>query len=150
MARSTVKRQRRAPLLVGGDCVGLNGMCIALEMLGVEYKLRFVCEKDASAQAVLARNFQYDILQPDVFTRDLNETPYVDLYTAGFPCVSYSSLGRGEGLQHEQGHVGLHCLMYISNHRPRCFLLENVKALTSQKFVDTFHLILNYLKGIKD
>jgi hypothetical protein len=45
--------------------------------------------------------------------------PACDVYFAGFPCQSYSDQGRGEGLQSENGNVGLACIRYLMEKKPK-------------------------------
>ena len=74
--------------------------------------------------------------------------PQVDLYTAGFPCQPWSSAGKGEGRRDEQGR-GLifdHVLKYINEKLPKCFLLENVVALSHATHKKEFGKMLASLR----
>ena len=60
-------------------------------------------------------------------------------------------MGKREGVADGAGNglVGPNCLMYISIHRPRVFLLENVAAITSAKHRCDFEMMMNCLLSIK-
>ena len=142
---------RGHPLLtVGSDCAGLHGGGLALEALGVQHVTSFLSEADPAAQQVLEANFEFGWLQDNCLTRDVAATPSVDLYTAGFPCVPYSSAGLGHGLASADGLVGLACIRYIARQRPGMFLLENVAHLVSARHADAFHMMLSLLSSIQD
>ena len=142
---------RGHPLLtVGSDCAGLHGGGLALEALGVQRVTSFLSEADPAAQQVLEANFEFGWLQDNCLTRDVAATPSVDLYTAGFPCVPYSSAGLGHGLASADGLVGLACIRYIARQRPGMFLLENVAHLVSARHAGAFHMMLSLLSSIQD
>ncbi len=78
------------------------------------------------------------------------QPPSVDIYGAGFPCQNFSQQGLGEGMSSDGPNalVGLACLNYISDKRPRAFLLENVANLSSKKHWRDFALIMNVLTQV--
>ena len=146
----TSKRSRPRPLLLGSDCSGLGGASLALELLGVPHVEVFASEICRPARELLQRNYSPRVLYTDVTKRNHADVPDMDLYMAGFPCISWSSAGRRQGLASAHGIVGLHCLRTIECKRPRAFLLENVPHMTSGRHVVEFELTLNFLKSIQD
>lgn len=134
-------------LSVASDCTGLNAAALALETLGVPFEEEWVSDSDAAVRSVLKRNFSPKAILADV--RHVVPKHFgVDFYTAGYPCQSYSRLGRQEGLNSANGQVLLGVLKRICSERPRTFLLENVQDF--QKFEQEFELTTNVLKAIKD
>ncbi len=113
------KKQRRC-ITVGSDCTGLNGARLPFEELGLgtgaTSREIFASETCEAARKVLMLNFDLPAgrIHYDVTTRDPRRTPYVDFYSAGFPCQSFSRQGLGEGLDGENGRVGLACLLYVN------------------------------------
>ena len=130
--------------------MGLNGTALAFEQLGIEVSMLFVSENNVAAQRLIQENFDIGTLFGDITVRDHRACPQVDIYVAGFPCVSYSSLGLGHGLHCADGQVGLHCLCYVAERKPRCFLLENVSNLVSQRHWPDFQMMMRSLKAIKE
>ena len=83
------------------------------------------------------------------------EIPEHDLLLAGFPCQPFSiagvskkkSLNRGHGFQDvTQGTLFFDIARIIACHRPKCFLLENVKNLASHDKGNTFRVICQTLE----
>lgn len=82
--------------------------------------------------------------------------PEHDLLLAGFPCQPFSlagvskknALGREHGFRCEaQGTLFFDIARIIEHHRPRAFVLENVKNLVSHDKGETFRVIRNALKN---
>ena len=75
---------------------------------------------------------------------------------AGFPCQPFSlagvskknSLGKSHGFDCEiQGTLFFEIARILEHHRPKAFLLENVKNLKSHDKGQTFKTILDVLKN---
>ncbi|WP_310621274.1 DNA (cytosine-5-)-methyltransferase [Flexibacterium corallicola] len=80
--------------------------------------------------------------------------PEHDVLLAGFPCQPFSiagvskkaSLGRAHGfLDETQGTLFFDVVRIIRHHRPKAFLLENVKNLLSHDKGNTFRVIMHAL-----
>ena len=106
-------------LRVGTDCSGIEAPLQALQQLGVPYEHVFSSEICPTVRKQLLANHNPQILYKDVFTRDNDTAPYVDLYVAGWPCQGNSSLGKHGACQ--TPHMG--CLESIRLHSqttPKC------------------------------
>lgn len=69
---------------------------------------------------------------------DWNEIPDFDLFTYSFPCTNLSFAGKQEGCEEGSGTASSllwECRKAIIAKRPKYLLMENVKALVSQKFL---------------
>ena len=135
---------------VGSDCSGLESVLTALDQLGLGQRVRaeFVCDKDPLCRKVLRSVHEPRVVYDDVTKRDVKDMPQVDIYTAGFPCQPWSSEGKGEGRRDKQGR-GLifdHVLKYINEKLPKCFLLENVVALSQATHKKAFEKMLASLR----
>jgi DNA (cytosine-5)-methyltransferase 1 len=80
---------------------------------------------------------------------NLNKIPEFDVLFAGFPCQPFSYAGRGEGFEDEtRGTLFFHVAKIINHHRPKMFLLENVKGLKSHQEGNTLKVIRETLKDL--
>ena len=106
---------RHQKLLVGTDCSGIEAPLQALDNLGMEYTHVFSSESNPHLEKFIDANFKPTTFYKDIKTRDNSNTPYVDLYVAGFPCQPFSVAGKQQGFKDSQGRgtiVG-HCIDYI-------------------------------------
>lgn len=131
---------------------GIGGIRKAFEHIGGECV--FTSEWDTYAQKTYSANFRNDNheLAGDItaFKDAKNEIPAHDVLLAGFPCQPFSiagvskknSLGRAHGFADEtQGTLFFDVARILSDHRPKAFLLENVKNLMSHDKGRTFDVI---------
>ena len=133
-------------LRVGTDCSGIDSPIMALKVLGVPHKHLFSCEKDRNARAAIQGNFAPEIMYEDITTRDLAGVQEVDLYVCGFPCQSFSTLGKKGGL--DASPIFFYARDYIVSKRPAVFLLENVMGLLTHDKGATFGRIMSDLTSI--
>jgi DNA (cytosine-5)-methyltransferase 1 len=83
---------------------------------------------------------------PDV--REISRLPKHDVLLAGFPCQPFSYAGRHNGFGDTRGTLFFELERILSESRPRAFLLENVRGLTSHDGGRTFKTIIHSLKKI--
>ncbi len=73
------------------------------------------------------------------------ELPDFDLMVAGFPCQTFSIVGKRDGMQDARGQI-IHGLCSILKHKKTpFFLLENVKGLVNHQGGDTLKEVLRLL-----
>ncbi|MEQ8381655.1 MAG: DNA (cytosine-5-)-methyltransferase [Coleofasciculus sp. A1-SPW-01] len=75
----------------------------------------------------------------------VDEIPPHDLLTAGFPCQPFSSAGKKKGVRDPRGHIFQVIIDVLKRHKPRFFILENVKRLLSMEEGTHFATILSEL-----
>ena len=143
-------KNKNKTLKVGTDCSGIEAPIMALKLMNIPFEHIFSCENDPHVIKSIYANYSPQILYNDIFTRDHNELPYVDLYVSGFPCQSFSKLGKMKGMEDVRGTIFFHCYKTIEVIRPKCFILENVKTLVSHNKGATFSIILQKLDDLKD
>lgn len=71
--------------------------------------------------------------------------PQFDLLIAGFPCQTFSVMGRKEGFSDARGQIIFHLVRILSEVKPSCFILENVKGLVTHDKGNTLKIILKEL-----
>lgn len=127
---------------------GIGGPEKALKRLGIKYELVGYSEIDKYA----SKSYSAVHKEPEIKNywdiTKINEKELLDfdLMTWGFPCQDISIAGKQAGIK--QGtRSGLYYdgLRILKEKKPKYSLIENVKALTSKKFKDTFESILNDL-----
>ncbi len=116
----------------------------------------FACERDPHAQATYRANYPcHDHeLAEDITTLRLEKIPSHDVLLAGFPCQPFSLAGIPAQKHHgkasgfackEQGFLFFDIVRILDFHRPKVFVLENVKHLTRHDQGRTWRLILHTL-----
>lgn len=140
---------------------GIGGLRVGFENVGG--KCVFTSEWDKYAVETYRRNFPEDhghVFAGDIreYTKDeraLARIPAHDVLLAGFPCQPFSiagvskknALGRPHGfLDATQGTLFFDVARIIQHHRPKAFLLENVKNLQRHDKGRTFETIMKVLR----
>ena len=162
-ARATGSRWKDKPAFHFVDLfAGIGGLRRAFDEIGGECV--FTSEWDRFARDTYLANFPSGpghVMAGDIrkFTADadsLSKIPIHDVLLAGFPCQPFSiagvskknSLKRPHGfLCDTQGTLFFEVAKIIAHHKPRAFLLENVKNLRSHDGGRTFATIMNVLKN---
>ncbi|MBR1884359.1 MAG: DNA (cytosine-5-)-methyltransferase [Clostridia bacterium] len=124
---------------------GIGGPEKALKRIGIDYELVGYSEIDKYASRSYAAVHEEPEIKNygDITKINEKELPDFDLMTWGFPCQDISIAGKQAGI-----HVGTRSGLYfdglriLKEKKPKYSLIENVKALTSKKFKDTFESIL--------
>lgn len=128
---------RRAFEAVGGECVFASEWDNACRQT---YQANFVCNHPIAG---------------DIREVDPQEVPDYDVLLAGFPCQPFSiagvskknSLGQPHGFRCDtQGTLFFDVARMIEYHRPKAFLLENVKNLVNHDRGRTFEIIMRTLR----
>ena len=88
---------------VGTDFSGIGSPEAALKRLNIPHHNVFACDIDKYAKQSFLELNSPDLFYDDITTRDYKEVPQLDLYVAGFPCQSFSSMGEQKGLKDERG-----------------------------------------------
>ena len=141
------------PLRVFTSFSGYDSQCLALDRIGIPYELVGWSEIDPFAiQAHNALYPQYaDRNAGDISKVDWTEQPDFELFTYSFPCTDISNAGLQKGLSEGSGtRSGLlwECRKAIEAKMPKYLLMENVKALLSEKFKPEFYKWRDYLTSL--
>jgi DNA (cytosine-5)-methyltransferase 1 len=138
-------------LCVATDCSGIEAPIQALDLLKVPFDHIWSSEIDPMAQKSIQGNYHPQTLYTDIFKRNHKKLPNIDFYVAGFPCQTFSTLGKREGFFDEQqrGIIFFECYKTIQQSKPKVFILENVKGLLNHDHGKTFEMIMLYLNKLK-
>lgn len=134
---------------MGNDCAGILSPLFALDRLAVPYVHAFASELDKFATKAILANKPPTVLYKDMRTRDVAQTPRVDLYCCGFPCIPFSRAGNEQGFEHETGDLFFHALRYIRARTPTVFVLENVRGLCTHDKGRTYRRIKEALGSVR-
>lgn len=132
---------------------GIGGLRRGFESIGGECV--FTSEWDKYAQQTYKANFRCDhAIAGDIVQIPSEHIPQHDVLLGGFPCQPFSiagvskknSLGRAHGFACDtQGTLFFELARIIRYHRPKAFLLENVKNLANHDGGRTFKTIRRVL-----
>lgn len=135
---------------------GIGGFRKAMEFIETDFSFPFECvafsEIDANATKTYKANFDTngevemgDIVEfNSVMTRFDNLD--FDLLTGGFPCQSFSMMGKQLGFNDHRGTMFFQIEKIIEKKRPRFVILENVKNLLTHDKGQTFKEIIARLQ----
>ena len=131
---------------------GYDSQCLALKRLGIDFELIGWSEIDKYAIQA------HDVLFPeykgrnygDISKIDWSDIPDFDLLTYSFTCTCISTAGKQEGFEEGSGTSSSllwECRKAIVAKKPKYLLMENVKALLSNKFKPLFCKWMNELSS---
>lgn len=127
-------------------CSGIGGGRLGLERVGV-HCLGF---SDTSRLAIrtyqLMHNTENELNLGNLKKVKTNEMPAYDMLIAGFPCQTFSVIGRKGGFSDDRGQIIFHLSKILRETKPKCFLLENVKGLVTHDNGKTIKTIVNELE----
>lgn len=126
---------------------GIGGIRLPFSELG--YKCVFSSEWDKHAQTTYLANFgemPFGDICKESTKRFIPQS--FDILLAGFPCQAFSIMGKRKGFEDTRGTLFFEVASILKKHRPKAFLLENVKQLTTHDGGRTFNTILETLKEL--
>lgn len=122
---------------------GGGGLALGLSLAGFSHVL--LNEFDKSACNTLRMNHpEWNVVEGDVCNVDF--TPLrdrVDFLSGGFPCQAFSYAGKQGGFNDTRGTLFFELARAVNEIRPKVFMGENVKGLTSHDNGRTFSTIKN-------
>lgn len=106
----------------------------------------FTSEWDKFAKKTYAANYG-EVPHGDITQIPAHQIPRHDLLLAGFPCQAFSQAGLKQGFNDTRGTMFFEIQRILAFHRPKAFLLENVKQLKGHDKGRTLKTILAILEG---
>lgn len=145
-------RLARMTIRVGTDCSGIEAPIQALKNLGIPHDHVFSTDTNVLCGETIRANFSPRRLsigpEADITLRNADDVEPVDLYVCGFPCQPFSKTGHRLGMDDPRGTVFYGCVAYIRAHRPKHYVLENVKTLMTIDEGRTWEHILSLLREV--
>lgn len=142
------KTPKRNTLRVFEGFAGYGGASFGLKRAGVKHKVIGYSEFDPDAVELYEYNFPKVKNWGDITLIDENKLPDFDLFTGGFPCQPFSTVGKMLGELDIRGTLFGDIIRICEHKHPQYILLENVKGLKGAKHRPTFEKILSELKRI--
>ena len=140
---------------------GIGGFRRAMDLLTQDHIMNFHCigysEIDAKAVKTYCANFHPetdgevalgDIVEFTSNVDNITSLPVFDLLTGGFPCQTFSMMGKQAGFNEDRGQMFFRILDILRERRPRYVLLENVKNLRNHDKGRTFLRIKAELEAL--
>lgn len=126
---------------------GIGGIRLPFSEMG--YKCVFSSEWDKYAQKTYLSNYG-EMPFGDICKESTKKfiPEKFDLLLAGFPCQAFSIIGKMRGFEDTRGTLFFEVASILKKHRPKAFLLENVKQLITHDKGKTFKTICETLKGL--
>lgn len=132
---------------------GYDSQLMALRDIGANYEC--VGWSEIDRWAIKAHNAVFPELADrnygDITKIDWNAVPDFDLFTYSFPCTDISSAGEQKGFEEDSGtrsSLLWECRRPIATKRPKFLLMENVKALVSEKYRPLFLKWESWLRSL--
>lgn len=123
---------------------GIGGFHIALEKLG--HECVFASEKRVNLAELYEKNFDIEVNR-DITKIEVSDIPSFDILCAGFPCQPFSKAGKQDGLLDERnGSLFDKIVDILEYHKPKYFILENVRNLISHDNENTWFYIKEQLE----
>lgn len=127
-------------------CAGAGGAALGLEQAGFSHV--GLVENDKHACNTLRQNRPFwNIIEEDLKEFDSHQFKGVDLVSGGVPCQPFSSGGKQLGATDERD-LFPQAVRVISECQPKLILLENVRGLADDKFIEYREEIISGLNDL--
>ena len=121
---------------------GIGGFHLGLSSIGG--KCIFASDILPVARETYFNNFGI-LPHGDITKIDESEIPDHDMLCAGFPCQSFSNVGKRGGINDPRGEMIYEIFRILHKKQPKVFILENVKGLVSHNYGETLNYIITKL-----
>ena len=127
-------------------CSGIGGGRIGMELAGLECVGH--SEIDIKTSETYRRFFNDDRNYGDLTKINPENLPDFDVMLAGFPCQTFSIVGKRKGFDDERGMIIYSLIQIMKQKNIKYFLLENVKGLINHNKGNTLKTIKSELEKI--
>jgi DNA (cytosine-5)-methyltransferase 1 len=138
---------------------GIGGFRRAFDMFGKDLDFPMRCvgysELDSSANKTYNANFNTrneavlgDIVQFTANEENIEALEDFDILTGGFPCQSFSMMGKQKGFDDIRGNVFFNIIDILKVKKPKFILLENVKNIVTHDNGNTIKIIESEIRKV--
>ena len=117
---------------------GIGSFHYSFSKLGWECVM--ACDTDKAVKETYLANYGMEPMG-DITTIEPSIIPAYDILCAGFPCQPFSQCGQHKGFDDDRGTLFFHIMKFVSFHKPKVIILENVAGLLSHDSGKTFDRI---------
>lgn len=126
-------------------CSGIGGGRLGLERVG----MKSIGYSDTSRLSVTTYKLLFDTDGEQNYGNlkkiKTEKLPRYDVLIAGFPCQTFSVIGRRDGFGDIRGQIIFHLARILQETQPKAFILENVKGLVTHDKGKTIATIVKLL-----
>ncbi len=127
---------------------GYGGASFGLKKAKIPHRVIGYSDIEQEAIDLYEYNFPNIKNYGDITQIDETKLPDFDLFTGGFPCQPFSTVGKMLGELDTRGTLFYDIIRICEYKKPRYILLENVKGLLGKKHRPTFDKIISELNRI--
>ncbi|MDQ7047785.1 MAG: Eco47II family restriction endonuclease [Sulfurovum sp.] len=133
---------------------GAGGLALGLEQAGFTTKIAIEINKWAT-KTLKTNRPQWNIVQEDItkiseigIKQYLEDDEEIDLLSGGYPCQSFSYAGKKLGLEDTRGTLFSDFAKILKEIKPKIFLAENVKGLSTHDKGKTLQVMLDVFQEV--
>ena len=132
---------------------GAGGLALGLEEAGFNNQELVEFDKDATA-TLNANRPKWNVIKADITKiksfKSLLKKPNqeIDLLSGGYPCQSFSYAGKRQGLDDTRGTLFYDYARALKELKPKMFLVENVRGLTTMDHGKTLQTMIDVFEDI--
>ena len=138
---------------------GIGGFRKAFDIFGEDLKIPIQCigysELDIYANKTYTANYNTenetvlgDIVEFTSNKRNIENLADFDILTGGFPCQSFSMMGKQKGFEDVRGNVFFNIIEILKVKKPKFILLENVKNIVTHDKGNTIKVIEEEIRKV--
>lgn len=115
-------------------CAGAGGQALGLEAAGFDHLALVEIDKDA-CQTLRSNRPNWNVVEGDLRNFSAKQFKNVDLLAGGVPCPPFSKAGKQLGKEDERD-MFPEAVRLVRECRPKAVMLENVRGLLDEIFID--------------
>lgn len=128
---------------------GTGGIRLGFEEACKKHDIKTECVYSSEIDKNACKSYELNFGEnPLSDITQVNDLPDFNFMLAGFPCQSFSYAGKRKGFGDTRGTLFFDVERLLKKYRPKGFLLENVRGLTTHDKGRTFETIVNSLKTL--
>ena len=128
-------------------CAGIGAGRLGLELAGMECVGYSEISRNSIKTYNLLHNTENELKFGNLTKIDPNKLPEFDVAIAGFPCQTFSVIGRQEGLNDLRGQIVFKIMDLLKARNIPYFIFENVKGLTTHDKGKTLKTIIESIEA---